>query len=140
MIDHISVAVSDLSRSTVFYDAVLAPLELSRLITREGMTVGFGKKYPEFWLNAREGLSPQPETTGTHVCLRAQSEEAVCAFHAAALARGGRTAGDPGPRQAAFTTYFGAFIFDFDGNKIEAVYFAKKLGETSGFAGEAKLS
>ena len=61
------------------------------------------------------------------------------AFHAAALAHGGKTAGDPGPRQAAFTTYFGAFIFDPDGNKIEAVYFARKLGETAGFAGAAKL-
>ena len=140
MIDHISIAVSDLAGSAAFYEAVLAPLELNRLITREGMTVGFGKKYPEFWLNAREGLAPQPETTGTHICLRAPSEEAVSAFHAAALAHGGRTAGDPGPRQAAFTTYFGAFIFDPDGNKIEAVYFAKKLGETAGFEGAAKLS
>jgi catechol 2,3-dioxygenase-like lactoylglutathione lyase family enzyme len=139
MIDHISIAVSDLTRSAAFYDAVLSPLELNRLITREGMTVGFGKKYPEFWLNAREGLAAQLETTGTHICLRAPSEEAVSAFHAAALKQGGRTAGDPGPRQGAFTTYFGAFIFDSDGNKIEAVYFARKLGETSGFAGDAKL-
>jgi len=138
MIDHISIAVSDLSRSAAFYEAVLAPLELNRLITREGFTVGFGKKYPEVWLNARDGLPPQPETTGTHICLRAPSEEAVSAFHAAALARGGKTAGDPGPRQAAFTTYIGAFIFDPDGNKIEAVYFPKKFGETAGFAGAPK--
>jgi hypothetical protein len=41
---------------------------------------------------------------------------------------------------AAFTTYFGAFVFDPDGNKIEAVYFAKKLGETAGSGGTAKLS
>jgi hypothetical protein len=56
------------------------------------------------------------------------------------LAHGGKSAGDPGPRQAAFTTYFGAFVFDPDGNKIEAVYFVKKLGETAGFGGAAKLS
>jgi hypothetical protein len=47
-------------------------------------------------------------------------------FFDAAIARGGKSAGDPGPRQAAFTTYFGAFIFDPDGNKIEAVFFPKK--------------
>jgi catechol 2,3-dioxygenase-like lactoylglutathione lyase family enzyme len=138
MIDHISLAVSDLARSAAFYDAALAPLELNRLITRENMTVGFGKKYPEFWLNARDGLSPQPESTGTHICLRAPSEEAVSAFHAAALTQGGKTAGDPGTRQAAFTTYFGAFVFDLDGNKIEAVYFPKKFGENAGFAGTPK--
>ena len=139
MIDHISLAVSDLARSTAFYESLLAPLELNRLITREGLTVGFGKKYPEFWLNLREDFAPQPETTGIHICLRAPSEEAVRQFHAAALSQGGKTAGDPGPRQAAFTTYFGAFIFDADGNKIEAVYFAQKLGETAGAAGMAKL-
>lgn len=125
MIDHISLAVADLKRSTAFYESVLAPLGLSRLVAREGMTTGFGKRYPEFWLNARHGLVPQPETTGTHICLRAPSEDAVRDFHAAALASGGRDAGAPGPRQAAFTTYFGAFVFDPDGNKIEAVNFPR---------------
>jgi catechol 2,3-dioxygenase-like lactoylglutathione lyase family enzyme len=140
VIDHISIAVSDLTRSAAFYEATLAPLELTKLITRDGATVGFGKKYPEFWLNAREAFSPHPETTGTHICLRAPSGEAVHAFHATALAQGGKTAGDPGPRQAAFTIYIGAFIFDLDGNKIEAVYFPKKFGEPPGFVGAPKAS
>jgi catechol 2,3-dioxygenase-like lactoylglutathione lyase family enzyme len=136
MIDHISLAVGDLATSAAFYEALLAPLELAKLVDRAPATVGFGRKYPEFWLNAREGLAPQPETTGTHICLRAPSEDAVRAFHAAALSRGGRTAGDPGPRQAAFTTYYGAFVFDPDGNKIEAVFFPKKLGDSAGFEGK----
>ncbi len=131
MIDHVSIAVSDLKGSAAFYDAVLAPLGLVRLVDRAPATVGFGKKYPEFWLNARERLQPQPENTGIHICLRAPSENAVREFFDAAIARGGRSAGDPGPRQAAFTTYFGAFIFDDDGNKIEAVYFPKKPDETT---------
>jgi catechol 2,3-dioxygenase-like lactoylglutathione lyase family enzyme len=126
MIDHVSIAVSDLAASADFYDAVLAPLGLAKLVDRTPATVGFGKKYPEFWLNYRGGLKPQAETTGIHICLRAPSEVAVREFFDAALARGGKSAGDPGPRQAAFTTYFGAFIFDFDGNKIEAVCFPKK--------------
>lgn len=139
MIDHISIAVSDIARSAAFYEAVLGPLGLAKLVEFAPSRIGFGKKYPEFWLNAREDLKPQPETTGIHICLRAPSEDAVRQFHAAALTHGGQTAGDPGPRQAAFTTYFGAFIFDPDGNKIEAVYFAQKLGETAGAAGMAKL-
>ncbi|HUJ03454.1 MAG TPA: VOC family protein [Rhizomicrobium sp.] len=128
MIDHVSIAVSDLGASTSFYEAVLAPLGLAKLVDRAPATTGFGKTYPEFWLNRRENLAPQPETTGIHICLRAASEDAVRTFHDAALARGGKTAGDPGPRQGALTTYFGAFIFDLDGNKIEAVYFPKTLG------------
>ena len=50
MIDHVSVGVSDLERAARFYEATLAPLGLSRLVTRPA-TVGFGKSYPEFWIN-----------------------------------------------------------------------------------------
>ncbi|HEY4971180.1 MAG TPA: VOC family protein [Steroidobacteraceae bacterium] len=124
MIDHVSVAVASLARSAAFYEAVLAPLGLSKLVTRAA-TVGFGKAYPEFWINLREGLAPAPSTTGTHICLRTRSEDSVRAFHAAALTQGGSDAGPPGPRQAAMTTYYGAFIFDPDGNKIEAVTFPR---------------
>lgn len=122
MIDHVSVAVSDLARGTAFYEAVLAPLGLTKLVTREA-TVGFGKNYPEFWINLREDLATP--STGIHICLRTRDEDSVRAFHAAALAQGGSDAGSPGPRQAAMTTYYGAFIFDPDGNKIEAVTFPK---------------
>jgi catechol 2,3-dioxygenase-like lactoylglutathione lyase family enzyme len=135
MIDHVSIAVSDLKASADFYGAVLAPLGLAKLVDRSPATIGFGKKYPEFWLNARDGLVSQPETTGIHICLRAPSEVAVREFFDAAIARGGKSAGDPGPRQAAFTTYFGAFIFDADGNKIEAVFFPAMLGKGGGFEG-----
>ena len=122
MIDHVSVAVADLARGAAFYEAVLAPLGLAKLVTRE-RTIGFGKSYPEFWINLREGLAPQPSSTGIHICLRTRGEDSVRAFHAAALAQGGTDAGAPGPRQAAMTSYFGAFILDPDGNKIEAVTF-----------------
>jgi catechol 2,3-dioxygenase-like lactoylglutathione lyase family enzyme len=137
MIDHISVAVRNLATSAAFYEAVLGALGLARIVDRSPASVGFGRKYPEFWLNAREGLAPQPETTGTHICLRAPGESAVRAFFDAAIAHGGKSAGDPGPRQGAFTTYFGAFVFDPDGNKIEAVYFPKPLGESAGLEGKS---
>ena len=122
MIDHVSIPVRDLAAGKAFYGHVLAPLGHVVLAERPA-TVGFGKKYPEFWLNLRPDLEAAPQDTGTHICLRAPSEEAVRAFHAAALAHGGRSDGEPGPRQAAMTVYYGAFIRDPDGNKIEAVCF-----------------
>ncbi|MEM9682041.1 MAG: VOC family protein [Pseudomonadota bacterium] len=125
MIDHISVAVRDLSASARFYEHVLEPLGLKRLVDRDG-TVGFGKRYPEFWLNARPKMSDIDADTGVHICLRAASKEAVCAFHAAALDAGGADDGPPGDRQATMTVYFAAFIKDRDGNKIEAATFPKK--------------
>jgi catechol 2,3-dioxygenase-like lactoylglutathione lyase family enzyme len=124
MIDHVSIVVRALADSASFYEAVLAPLDYKRLVDRPG-TVGFGKRYPEFWLNVRPDFKVIDGNPGAHVALRAPSEDAVRAFHAAALARGGRSNGEPGPRQAAMTTYYGAFILDPDGNKIEALSFPK---------------
>ncbi len=122
MIDHISLGVSDLVRSTAFYDAVLAPLGMTCLVKRETM-VGFGKRYPEIWLNHRPAMTPLPSSSGMHICLRTRTEAAVHAFHAAALANGGADEGAPGPRQAAMTSYFAAFIRDPDGNCLEAAAF-----------------
>ena len=122
MIDHVSIAVRDLESCGRFYDAVLAALGHTRLVTRPG-TIGFGKKYPEFWLNERRAMTPVDAGTGTHICFRAASTEAVDAFHAAALQAGGRSDGAPGPRPATLGAYYAAFVLDPEGNKIEAATF-----------------
>lgn len=124
MIDHVSVPVSNLEKATKFYQTVLASLGFSQLVSRE-RTSGFGKRYPEFWLNARPDLVQLPPDFGAHVCLRGPSKEAIIAFHETALARCGADAGAPDDRDAAQTRYFGAFIFDLDGNRIEAVTFPR---------------
>jgi catechol 2,3-dioxygenase-like lactoylglutathione lyase family enzyme len=125
MIDHISVGVSDLERSARFYELALAPLGLLRLVTRPG-TVGFGKSYPEFWINLRAGMSPVPPESGNHIGLRANSAGEVDAFHAAALNAGGSDDGAPGLRPHDRVRYYAAFIRDPDGNRIEAVTFPKE--------------
>lgn len=122
MIDHISIPVSNLATSTGFYELVLDPLGLVLMIKRPA-TSGFGKRYPEFWLNYRSGLQPAPDNSGHHVCLRTRSADAVDMFHKAAIENGGKCDGPPGERQAAMTNYYGAFILDHDGNRIEAVTF-----------------
>lgn len=126
MIDHISIAVSDLSRATRFYEAVLGAIGYSTLDVR-GHTVGFGKKYSEFWLNARPDMEPLPPRSGAHVCLRVRSTELVDAFHAVALANGGASDGPPGLRpHDGKGGYYAAFIRDHDGNRVEAVTFVTK--------------
>jgi catechol 2,3-dioxygenase-like lactoylglutathione lyase family enzyme len=123
MIDHISIAVSDLARSTRFYEAVLGVIGYSTLDIR-GATVGFGKQYSEFWLNARPDMPPVPRNSGTHICLRVRSTDMVDAFHAAALANGGTSNGPPGLRaHDGPNGYYAAYIRDPDGNRIEAVTF-----------------
>ena len=122
MIDHISVGVSDLERAARFYEMTLAPLGLAKLVMRPG-TVGFGKSYPEFWVNLRSGMAPVVAESGGHICLRAKSTGDVDAFHDAALKAGGSSDGPPGLRPHDRLRYYAAFVRDPDGNRIEAVTF-----------------
>jgi catechol 2,3-dioxygenase-like lactoylglutathione lyase family enzyme len=122
MIDHISVGVSDLERSARFYEAALAALGLARLVTRPA-TIGFGKNYPEFWINLRAGMAQVAPDSGVHICLRAKSTGEVDAFHAAALQAGGASDGAPGLRPHDRVKYYAAFVRDPDGNRVEAVTF-----------------
>ena len=122
MIDHASVAVRDLAASTAFYEQVLATLGYRKLVVRPG-TVGFGKTYPELWLNHRPEMAQPATDSGSHLALRARGTDAVEAFHRAALAAGGTCDGPPGLRAGDSEGYYAAFIRDPDGNRIEAVTF-----------------
>jgi catechol 2,3-dioxygenase-like lactoylglutathione lyase family enzyme len=124
MIDHVSVGVSDLDRGARFYEPALAALGLSRLVSRPA-TVGFGKTYPEFWINLRTGMAKVAPESGVHICLRAKTIEEVDAFHAAALSAGGLSDGAPGLRPHDRVSYYAAFVIDPDGNRIEAVTFPR---------------
>jgi len=122
MIDHVSVGVADLDRAARFYEATLATLGFSRLVKRPA-TIGFGKTYPEFWINLRADMARVPHQSGTHICMRARTTAEVDAFHAAALAAGGASDGAPGLRPHDRVKYYAAFVIDPDGNRIEAVTF-----------------
>ena len=120
MIDHVSISVRDLKAAARFYEAVLGAIGYSRLRNRPA-TVGFGKRYPEFWLNHRPSMPPVASDSGTHICVRAPDIDAVQKFYAAALAAGGTSDGEPGPRPQYSPTYYAAFVRDPEGNRIEAV-------------------
>lgn len=124
MIDHVSIEVRDLAASAAFYDAVLAPLGMTRQ-ANEPATVGWGKRYPEFWINLRAGMAPLAADSGAHVCLRARGTDAVDAFHAAALAQRADDDGGPALRPEYSDNYYAAFIRDPDGNRVEVVTFVE---------------
>ncbi len=129
MIDHISIAVRDLAKGERFYAAALAPLGLAKLKEWPGAAIGFGKKYPEFWINKRETMGRVAEDSGVHICLRAPDVASVDAFHAAALKEGGASDGEPGPRPHYSNGYYAAFVRDPDGNRIEVVTFVRQEAE-----------
>ena len=121
MIDHVSVAVRDIALATRFYEMLLATIGITKLEARPA-TVGFGKKYPEFWVNLR---AETITAGGAHICFRASTTDMVDAFHAAALVAGGASDGAPGLRPQHGEGYYAAFIRDPDGNRIEVVTFIK---------------
>jgi catechol 2,3-dioxygenase-like lactoylglutathione lyase family enzyme len=125
MIDHVSVAVRDLEGAEPFYTALLTPLGMRKLREWPNAAIGFGKKYPEFWINRRAAMARVADDSGVHICLRATDTRAVEDFHAAALKAGGTSDGPPGLRAEYHSSYYAAFVRDLDGNRIEAVTFLR---------------
>lgn len=128
MLDHVSLGVSDIDRSRRFYDAALRPLGLVRIVDfGRGSDYGAapGSLGVEFTITRETGIkAPVP---GAHLCFRAPSRAAVDGFHAAALAAGGRDDGAPGLRPRYHADYYGAFVLDPDGHRIEAVCHAPEV-------------
>jgi len=125
MIDHVSIAVRDLKSGAALYAALLAPLGLTKLREWPDAAIGFGKKYPEFWINKRAAMDRVADDSGVHICLRAPDSAAVDAFHDAALKAGATSDGAPGLRKKYHSNYYAAFVRDPDGNRIEAVTFLR---------------
>jgi catechol 2,3-dioxygenase-like lactoylglutathione lyase family enzyme len=124
MIDHMGLEVADYARRREFYTRVLAPLgygvvmEITREETGGYEGCGFGPPgRPHFWL----GKGSTMPSRSVHVAFVAQNRAQVDEFHAAALAAGARDNGAPGLRPHYHPDYYGAFVFDPDGNNIEAV-------------------
>ena len=125
MIDHIGFPVSDYARSKAFYLKALAPLDYGLVmeVTREMSGgyegCGFGPPgRPQFWVGNGDG---DAHAGGMHIAFVAKSRAEVDAFHAAAIAAGGKDNGAPGLRPQYHPNYYGAFVLDPDGHNIEAV-------------------
>lgn len=126
-IDHVSVGVTNMSRAKAFYDAALAPLGMSAIYPVEigGQLVGVGygddPMKPSFWIQLPINGQPASMGNGVHIAFRAPQRAAVDAFFLASLEHGGIEDGRPGLRTEYHPSYYGAFVRDPDGNKIEAV-------------------
>ena len=111
----------------ISYKAVLATIGFETLAEREG-TVGFGKKYPEFWLNHRPQMAQVEAESGVHIALRTKGRELVERFYDVALQAGATADGTPGLRSEYSESYYAAFIRDPEGNRIEVVTFLSADG------------
>lgn len=125
-LSHVSLGTSDIVRAAAFYDTVLATLGIARLVSEDDVVV-WGRAYPEFFVHVPIDGRPATVGNGTHVAFLARSRAEVDAFHAAARAAGATDEGAPGPRAEYDAPYYGAFVRDPDGHKIEATFWDTSL-------------
>jgi catechol 2,3-dioxygenase-like lactoylglutathione lyase family enzyme len=126
ILSHISIGTNDLDRAVAFYDKVLTTLGCRRIEAFPGGVV-YGKAYPEFFVQTPIDGAPASVGNGTHVGFNAATKEAVQAFWEAALAAGATPDGPPGPRPDYSPAYYGCFVRDLDGHKIEATFWDAAL-------------
>jgi catechol 2,3-dioxygenase-like lactoylglutathione lyase family enzyme len=109
--DHVEVRASDYTESVRFYETVLAPLGIPKLLVRDDWT-----SFANFNVVDR-----RPPTQNSHICFYARERNHVDAFHRAGIEAGFRSNGEPGYRDYG-PGYYAAFLFDPDGNNVEALY------------------
>ena len=119
-ISHVSVGVNDVGRAKRFYDPLMKLLGLS-IRQANDESVDYGNEALVFSLETPTDSRPATAGNGVHIAFWAPDRATVDAFHREALRLGGKDAGRPGLRPQYSDTYYAAFVFDPDGNKIEAV-------------------
>lgn len=128
MLAYVTVGSNDLVKAGRFYDAVLAPLGITRSLTVDH-EIGYSPAKPtesgrqrRFYVLSPFDRKPATAGNGVDVAFEAPSRAAIDAFHAAALANGGTCEGPPGLRAHYSPTFYTAYVRDPDGNKINAVF------------------
>ena len=123
MIHHVSVGTTDIKRSRAFYDPVLKLLGL-RLLSADHESADYGTATVLFSVETPVNGRSASAGNGVHIAFQADHRKTVREFHEIGLANGGTDSGTPALRPEYDANYFGAFLLDPDGNKIEAVTFS----------------
>lgn len=118
---HASIGCNDLPRAKRFYQPLLATLHID-LVCDYPHALAFGKGYPEFWVQIPFDQQSASPGNGVHFGFVATTKQQVDDFYQCAIALGATDNGMPGPRKEYGEPYYGCFVIDFEGNKIEASY------------------
>ena len=131
MFTYICLGTNDISHAAQFYDATLGTLGIQRCDVRDepdwdgwvgwGIYENHGASEVALWLCEPFDGSLATVGNGTMVALQAKSWQEVNAFHAAAIATGGQSEGEPGLRPQYNADFYATYVRDPDGNKLAAV-------------------
>lgn len=135
LLDHVSISVPNLAAARPFYDAVMAALGAEKVYDRPG-GLGYGVRCnaaddAHSCLAVYESADANLDAK-RHWCFKALRRAQVDAFHAAGLAHGGRDDGAPGLRPHYHEHYYGAFLLDPFGNRVEAVCHRREDDDATG--------
>ena len=121
MFSHITLGTNDWQRARPFWIAVMEVLAHPVMFEREG-GMAFGHPIgPKTFIGPPFDGQDARAGNGVHVAYLVPDRATVDAFHAAALANSGSDEGAPGPRPHYHRNYYGAYVRDTDGNKLQAV-------------------
>lgn len=118
---HASIGTNNLVKAKAFYQPLLATLDID-LVSEYSHALAFGKGYPEFWVQIPYDKKPMSAGNGVHFGFVAKSQQQVESFYHKALELGARCNGKPGGRPDYGDPYYGCFVIDPEGNKIEASF------------------
>ena len=121
LISHVSLGTNNFEQAVAFYDRVMSALGCSRIMEHPG-AVAYGKQFPEFWVQTPFNKETANVGNGTHFAFVADNKEQVHAFYQTALEAGAQCDGPPGPRPQYTDAYYGCFVRDLEGYKIEATF------------------
>ncbi len=125
---HVSIGTNNLQQAKAFYLPLLATLDIE-LVSEYEHALAFGKGYPEFWVQIPFDKQAASAGNGTHFGFVAKNKAQVHAFYQQAIATGAQCNGQPGPRPDYGEPYYGCFVIDVDGNKIEASFWDFELAK-----------
>ena len=119
-ISHVSIGVNDVARAKAFYDPLMKIVGLS-IRQHDAESVDYGNERLLFSLETPVNGRRATPGNGVHIAFSAPDRATVDAFYREAMKLGATDGGAPGARPQYSGDYYGAFVFDPDGNKIEAV-------------------
>ncbi len=129
IIGHVSLGTDNMSKALAFYDTIMLTIGAKRIYDEPSHAVAYGKAFPEFWVHPPHNQQATTVGNGTHVAFQTWSREQVDAFYAAAIEAGATCDGAPGERPIYSPCYYGCFVRDLDGHKIEATYWDESKTE-----------
>lgn len=121
MFAHVTLGTNDWNTAKPFWLAVMSVLDVDIFRERED-GIAFGELTgPKIFIGPAFDRNPATNGNGTHIAFLAKSRKTVDAFYKAALENGGTDEGPPGLRPHYHSNYYGAYVRDPDGNKLQAV-------------------